>query len=594
MRILTWSLPRSSLGLLALVLLTQYPRTTFAQPAAASIKPGEPSVWGLVASDVAAIVEFPSPRVSWSTILDSQPAKRFFDSPLRKEARLVTARKQLGQLNDAIAQQTGASLSEQLLDVFDQQLVLAIYSPPNKEAEGVVLGATSDSKSLTRIISTWKSLDKSSSFKSTTYRSAEILERTGPTTIYCVSLGQRFALTDKLNRARQVAELAEQQATGNNAANSAGLPAPQFSNADGALVRAKVYSRRWDHLLDPTPSGDPGEALLREAWLLYEEWQITLDWDNGPLIRLAGTVTPAEVARSWHQGWLANTKLPSALSRVSAEAALVVAGRWNLPAVAKLFIERSSKRDLEEFEKGRRLLRGATGGEDPLDRIAPAITGDWTMWLAPAPLSGGKRLPAKIVFDSLFPPTDQPNPSLTRAIDAYAQFAMQAFSAMWNDDPNRPEATVMTKVAASSSQSKGSEGQGIMRTLTAMRQDIVTVFASDKQLTWAGDEETLQQYLAAEVPSRSPANAPLLAVLNRLDPEASQLAVVNIKATRTWLVDQRALLTAWGKTQLRLGPQFDEKFNLLVESLELADWLALTASITPGRFQLSLGLICDP
>jgi hypothetical protein len=593
MRIVTWSLLRFSLGLIALVLLAQYPRTTFAQPPAASIKPGEPNVWGLVANDVAAIIEFPNPRASWSTILGSQPAKRFFDSPLRKDARLVTARRQLGQLNDAIAQQTGTLLSEQLLDAFDQQLVLAIYSPPNKEAEGVVLGATSDAKSLTRIINTWKALDKSSSFKSTSYRSAEILERTGPTTIYCVSLGQRFALTDKLSRARQVAELAEQQATGTTP-NAYRLQPPRFSNADRALVRAKVYSRRWDHLLDPNPSGDPGEILLREAWLLYEEWQITVDWDTGPIIRLAGIVPTAEVARSWHQGWLANTKLPSALSRVPAEAALVLAGRWNLPAVVKLFLERSPKQDLDEFEKGRRLLRGATGGEDPLDRIAPAITGDWTMWLAPAPLSGGKRWPAKIVFDSLSPPTDQPNPSLTRAIDAYAQFAMQAFSAMWNDDPNRPEATVMTKVVTSDSRAKGSEGQGIVRTLTALRQDIVAVFASDKQLTWAGDEETLQQYLAAEAPPRSPANGPLHAVLNLLDPEASQLAVVNIKATRTWLVDQRALLTAWGKTQLRLGPQFDEKFNLLAESLELADWLALTASITPDRFQLSLGLICDP
>lgn len=473
------------LGLCLLGGLSSLPAETFGKDPARPLE--------LVGSDAALVLEVQRPKSAWEKFRQGELFHRLERFAPYQQLLKSDGYRHWQQMEQAVADATGAPLSSQLLDLWARELVLTVYFSADNRPEGVLLSQSETADVVQRFLETWQKLEPNVSPQPLSHRGQMYFLRPAHgsrhTNTYYVALGAVVAISDQEARIRQVIELhqadpakSSQRLTQDTVYRRAVPPADK-----PAAVRLTLLARPWVKVWQDAAQSDAGAVLLRRFWPAIEALTLELHAEEG--LHLAGRLflNPDRTDDLW-KAWSAATPSPhDFLAAVPKEAVLAAAGGVHLKPLWKFLRDLAPERDRESWEKGRRIARGFLGGRDLIDDVLPALASDMGLYLVPA----AER-------DSLFPydgvavfrfPNDEKSAGLHLALDQAFSAGMALLSIQSAEQhPDREAPVVRSDVA---------EGK-IVRWLDTSLPVRVAYQLTPTELTVSRSVKSLRRHLAAQ------------------------------------------------------------------------------------------------
>ena len=144
---------------------------------AAGLRAAEVSPLDLVGESAALCLEVPRLAETWKRVEHSRmaervkafpPFERFVDGPGFQQWTFI---------EKFVAQATGQSLSEQLLGLCSESLVVAVYLPEGEKPQGVAIARARDSASVWKAVDSWGKLEPQHIDKPRQHRGQTYIQR---------------------------------------------------------------------------------------------------------------------------------------------------------------------------------------------------------------------------------------------------------------------------------------------------------------------------------------------------------------------------------------------------------------------------------
>ncbi len=528
----------------------------------------------LVGDDVALICEIDQPKSEWAKLRQSELFRRVAQAPIYQHWLTSQALRHWQDVEQKAVDRTGTALSEQLLNLCGQELILAMYLSADNCPEGILLTRGESSEAPARLLQTWQQLEPMTAVESLKHQGREYFCRKKPgsqgNTLFYAVHGDVFVLSDHESRVRQAIERlpGDGNRPGVNTAEAirfVGKPASQ----PGIPIRVYLPARAWDRVWQNIPKSDQGGLLLSRWWPAIDAVTAEIRLDEGIAAQLQVQLNADKTDADW-RSWCAVTANPREfLASVPADAFLVAAGCINAGPLFNLIQDLTSDRDRAEWQKTRRIARGLLGGHDPLDEVLPALGEQVSLYLLRRPSREGD-LPIDGVLTCRFSPAAAAA-GLHLALDPALSAGLVLLSADCAEKFAGDEPPVV--------RSELSEGRAT-RWLETSNPIRLAYQLTSQSLTVARSIEVLRQHLADETGRETPSRFQQLAEARF--PEAEQFLCVDVRRFRE------------GQRQESSGSGSTPRFQSWKPWLELCDTAYLATRFEPARATIDFGLLAEP
>jgi|GEM_PF-6847659 len=379
-------------------------------------EPHSPRPAELVGGDAGLVIEVRQPQRVWDTFQQEELYRRWEQTGLFREMLASAPFQRWQEVDRTVTEATGVPLTQQVFELCAQDLVLALYLPPEGEPQGVLITRAASPAAVQRFIETGHTLDPEVATQNHDHLGEPYFSRltSGPrqTRLFFVTFHDVFALSDHESRIQQVIELrkagrtpapdaeaSKRRLIDQAAYQQTALPANQPASQARVVMIAKPWERVWQESADD----DAGSAWLRRIWPALQAVTVDVRTEDG--LHLEGQLhLHADQTDARWQAWTASTPSPQAfLAAIPPQAVFVAAGGIHFQPLWETARELASDSEREGWKRGRRLLRGFLGGRDLLNDVLPALCHDVGLYVVPT-----DEPHAGIAFDGVlqcrFPP----------------------------------------------------------------------------------------------------------------------------------------------------------------------------------------------
>ncbi len=544
----------------------------------------------LVGHDAAIVGELHRPKAAWDEFRQGELFRRFHTSELSNAFLQSDGFRKWGELERKVSETTGAPLSEQLLELCSQELVLAVYFSAANRPEGVLLTRADDGETVQRVLQSWQRLEPDAKAQMLKHQGQAYFRRAqvGPrkASLYYVTFGEVFALSDQETRIQQVIDL--QQSGLARPANPANRPkrfrdepvykqTTPVAETSSAVARLLLPAGAWERLLQDAPENDPGAKLLRRIWPTLAALTLELRSEQGLQLEARLHLNAERTDDLW-KAWSAPGPRPEEfLATVPRDAVAVAGGGIHFLSLWKFLKEIVPPHEQAGWQKPRRVLQGFLGGRDLPEQVLPALCHQIGAYLLLSPRKDD--VPFEGVLACRFP-EDERAAGMHLALDQAFAAGLALLSIQVNDKhPDNEPATVRSEVADNK----------ILRWLQTPLPMRLAYQLTPEGLTASRSIQTLRAHLSADATESS--KSPFAAHRNRWFADAGQFVCVDVRGLREQL-EQISPRNVSSKSDAAGGNE--ALVDLPRELIRFCDTAFVSTRFEAGRVTLRLGVIAEP
>ena len=357
----------------------------------AGLRAAEVSPLDLVGESAALCLEVPRLGETWQRIEHSRMAERV--RAFAPFVRFVRGPgfQQWTQIEKYVTQATGQPLSEQLLGLCADSLVIAVYLPDGAKPQGVAIARARDSAALRQAVDAWGKLEPQHVDKSLQHRGQTYIQRAksagSKEVLYYFVVERTLVLSDQEALVRQAIEF--QLAAAARAESREPTVAvvrtlresPLYRTArarlrDDSAAFLHVDARAWDKALQEGAKNDPGAVPVLKVWRHVSALAGSLRFDEGVALDVVAEFDREHLPSSWTKFVKSSQTTTGWADRIPTDALLAIAGRVDVRPLVQMWLAATPDAKTDDFARGRRVLRSLLAGRDLFDDVLPSVLSD--------------------------------------------------------------------------------------------------------------------------------------------------------------------------------------------------------------------------
>ncbi len=427
----------------------------------AGLRGAEVSPLDLVGESAALCLEVPRLAETWKRIEHSRLAERVKAFPPYDRFVHGPGFQQWTLIEKHVANVTGQPLSEQLLGLCAESLVIAIYLPEGAKPQGVVIARARDSASLRRAVEAWGKLDPQHVDQQRQHRGQTYIQRAKPAgseeVLYYTVVDRTLVLSDQETLIRQAIDL-QQSATARaesreptGTADRSLRESPLYRTArarlrDDSNAFLHVNARAWDKALSEGARNDPGAVPVLQVWQHVSALAGSLRFDEGLALDVVAELDRERLPVGWTPLVQSSQTTTRGADRIPGDALLAIAGRVDVRPLVQTWLATNPEAQSKDFARGRRVLRSLLMGRDPFDDVLPAVLSDVTLLASARHDAAAGTAPFELLGLLTWKPEVEAAPSaehlpLEGSLDNALQFGLNFAAGYFAHE--RPEANVI-------------------------------------------------------------------------------------------------------------------------------------------------------
>lgn len=429
------------------------------------LKAAEVSPLDLVADSAALCLEVTSVEATWKQMEQSRLASRVKTFPPFERFVRGPGFQQWLLVERYATQATGLPLSEHLLGLCSESLVVAVHLPDAARPQGVAIARARDAATLRRALEAWDKLEPNHVDKPRQHRGQAYMQRLKSSglkeALYYTVFDRTLVFSDQEGLVRQAIELHEAALSRGDRRESAGTSPRSLGESDlyrraqarlrkNAAAHLFVNARSWDKPLQDGAKNDPDAAGVLKVWRHVAALTASLRFDEGLGLEVVAELDRERLSSDWLR-FVGSSQLASPWSeRIPREALLAVCGHADVRPLIGWWLTVAPEAQSDDFTRGRRVLRTLLGGRDFLDDVLPAVLSDVTICVVSGRDATANQPPADVtaMLSWLPQPAGADTPELAASLDNALQFGMNFLAGQLAHD--RPESRVVVAAETSS------------------------------------------------------------------------------------------------------------------------------------------------
>ncbi|MEK6261247.1 MAG: hypothetical protein AABP62_21815 [Planctomycetota bacterium] len=360
----------------------------------AGLRAAEVSPLDLVGESAALCLEIPRLGETWKRIEHSRMAERVRAfAPFVRFVRGPGFQQWL-QIEKYVAQATGQPLSEQLLGLCADSLVIAVYLPDGAKPQGIAIARARDSAALRQAVDAWGKLEPQHVDKTLQHRGQTYIQRAksagSKEVLFYTVVDRTLVLSDQEALVRQAIDF--QQAAAARAESREPTGATDRLLRESPLYRAArarlrddsaaflhVNARAWDKALQEGAKNDPGAIPVLKVWQHVSVLAGSLRFDEGVALDVVAELDRERLPSGWVKFVQSSRSTTGWADRIPSDALLAIAGRVDVRPLVQMWLAATPDAKSDDFARGRRVLRSLLAGRDLFDDVLPAVLSDVTI-----------------------------------------------------------------------------------------------------------------------------------------------------------------------------------------------------------------------
>ena len=567
----------------AVLAIILFANVTFGQPSE-DIAP-----INLVTNQAAVCLEVPRFEATWNQFQRSQLLTRLKQFPPIERLLTGTGAQQWKLVEEHVRRISGKPLSDQLLAVFSESLVVAIYAPEGMPPQGVLIAQARDTVTLNQAIRTWNLLDAQQVSQTRTHRGRSYIRRAKTAksneVVYYTVIGRTIALSDQEQRIHEVIESHAKEASADHVpllhdtdlyrTNRARLPAD-------AAAYLFLNTRLWDRVVGEAIEKSPDARWIQPLFQQVAAVTAALRLNEEVVVDLVTDVTGKPTPDLFKQFVEATQGGGTWPQRIAGDAILAISSRMEIGPLIQGWIATSPDAKTDDFAKGRNLALSLLQGRDLFTEILPIALRDWTVTLngtdvnnaSDAPLNLTGRFSLTSTSSNVAPPTD--------ALDQALQFGMSllAVSVSNQRGANGPPAFLQTRRSEA----------GAIRVINGMQPWSHSYRLTPQQLVVSTAESLLTDQRAGETEKR---NDRLTKNSRRYFNTASQLVWLDSVRLRQAISQHGEWLANHAASDSASRERLQKHLSKIDEVAKMFDAAFIAAKFDEDHIRISFGAALD-
>ena len=352
----------------------------------------EVSPLDLVGESAALCLEVPRLEETWKRIQHSRMAERVKAFPPYDRFVSGPGFQQWMLIEKYVAQATGQRLSEQLLGLCADSLVIAVYLPDGAKPQGIAIARARDSASLRQAVDAWGKLEPQHVDQTRQHRGQTYIQRAksagSKEVLYYTVVDRTLALSDQEALVRQAIDLQQAAAARaesrepTGAADRSLRESPLYRTArarlnDDSVAFLHVNARAWDKALREGAKDDEAGAIaVLKVWQHVSTLAGSLRFDEGLALDLVAELDRERLPKGWTQFVQSSKATTGWADRIPNDALLAIAGRVDVRPLVQMWLAAMADAKSDDFVRGRRVLRSLLAGRDLFDDVLPGVMSD--------------------------------------------------------------------------------------------------------------------------------------------------------------------------------------------------------------------------
>lgn len=548
----------------------------------------------LVDISAAVCLEVPQAELRWSKLESSRLLTRLKAFPPTQRFLAGDGFQKWTQMQEFVRRATGKSLSDHLLGVCAESLVVAVYLPNDRPPQGVLIARARDAGTLKSALQAWATLEPQQESKSLQYHGQSYVRRAksakSSEVVFYTIFDRTIAISDQERLVQQVIDL---HATANR--KNAVVEGPRTlreltayrTNRTRLPGDAAAYlflnPRMWDRVVDETVGKSPDVGWFQPVFRQITAVAAALRMDDEVVVDLV-TDLGDSLSPQW-RNFVERTKGTGGWGeRVPTNSIAAVSSRMDLSPLihAWLLVNPDAKSD--DFARGRNVLKSLLLGRDLFTDVLPQSLRDWTIGLVPAQESASDDSPVDLVSQfSLESARDTGRPAIQDSVDNALQFGLTALGVMLSHQRGgRGESAVIVE--------RESTADGTIRTLSGLKAWKPSYAVTSQHLLGA----TNRRALPIRNDSTPDPKSRLTACEQRYFPKVSQLAWLDSVALRRLLGSRSDWIAAQLAPDSTDGRQRVQKHLAKIQEVaEVFDAAFVSAGFDENQVRITFGVALD-
>ena len=360
----------------------------------AGLRAAEVSPLDLVGESAALCLEVPRLAETWKRVESSRTAERVKAFPPFERFVRGPGFQQWTFIEKFVVQATGQPLSEQLLGLCSESLVVAVYLPEGEKPQGVAIARARDSASLSQAIGSWGKLEPQHVDKSRQHRGQTYIQRAKSSgskeVLYYAVFDRTLVLSDQEVLVRQAIDFQQAAAARAESREPTGAAvrtlreSPLYRTArarlrDDSSAFLHVNARAWDKALREGAKNDPGAVPVLKVWQHVSVLAASLRFDEGVALDVVAELDRERLPSGWTQCVQSSQATTGWAERIPSDALLAMSGRMDVRPLVQMWLATMLEAKPDDFVRGRRVLRSLLTGRDLFDEVLPAVLSDVTI-----------------------------------------------------------------------------------------------------------------------------------------------------------------------------------------------------------------------
>ena len=358
------------------------------------LRAAEVSPLDLVGESAALCLEVPRLAESWNRIEHSRMAERVKAFPPFDRFVRGPGFQQWLLVEKYVAGVTGHPLSEQVLGLCAESLVIAVYLPEGAKPQGVAIARARDAASLRRAMDAWSKLEPQHVEQTRQHRGQTYIQRMksagSKEIVYYTVADRTLVVSDQEGLVRQAIDLQQSAAARAEsrepaaAADRSLRESPLYRTArarlrDDSVAFLYVNARAWDKSLMEGAKDDPGAVAVLNGWRHVSALAASLRFDEGLAVDVVAELDRGQLPSGWSQLVKSSQQTTDWSDRIPGDALLAIAGRGDVRPLVQSWLATNPDAKSDDFARGRRVLRSLLAGRDLFDDVLPAVLSDVTI-----------------------------------------------------------------------------------------------------------------------------------------------------------------------------------------------------------------------
>ena len=571
----------------------------------AGLRAAEVSPLDLVGESAALCLEVPRLAETWKRVESSRMAERVKAFPPFERFVRGPGFQQWTLIEKYVAHVTGQSLSDQLLGLCSESLVIVAYLPEGAKPQGLVIAQARDSASLRQAVDSWGKLEPQHVDQPQQHRGQSYIQRVksagSKEVLYYFVFDRTLVLSDQEFLVRQAIDF-QQAAVARAESREPTVAAvrtlresPLYRTArarlrDDSVAFLHVNARAWDKALREGAKNDPGAVPVLKVWQHVSALAVSLRFDEGVALDVVAELDRERLPSGWTPFVQSSQATTGWIDRIPGDALLAISGRVDVGPLVQMWLAAMPEAKSDDFARGRRVLRSLLAGRDLFDDVLPAVLSDVTIHasaqqdvaagVAPFELLGSLMWRSSVKAASSAEP-----PALMNSLDNALQFGLNVLAGYLAHE--LPESNVIV----------GSEtsGETTIRWLKGLAPWEPAYGLVAQRLIVASSRASLSRGLGLAASNvAEPRSSRLAKHEQRFFPTMTQLVWLDSVQTREALTKHSDwIATALAQRSPESKPKIAARLSHFGEVLQLFDAAFLAGSLSDDHVRVVFGGALD-